>query len=708
MIDQKKRVLVCGTRFGQFYIEALKRLNTGYEIVGLLASGSARTQRCAAYYGLPVYTDVSALPEGIDLACVVVKSEVLGGQGTQIAKALMARGIDVLMEQPLHQSELAACAKCAQQSGVSFSVGNLYAQLPSTAHFIENAKILSATQPILYVNVDFATQVSYPVVTLLERLLPTLRPWISAEASGQAAPFQNLSATVGGIQVNFRAHNEVDKLDGDGYLHLLYRIVVGFPSGRLVLEDANGPVVWRPRMHIPDGPLMPAELSAVSEGSVVEAHWQPLTDIGDATYCTVFKAHWPTAIAEDIVQACSRSAAERKQALQKWLLCSQRWHTLMDALGYPGIVEKSPYAYTSPKVLKRYAATEQEGDITAAMRALDAACYTTMCFVLAKHLAVEEGVVTRAALLKALPHNPSFAPVIHRWFSELVKAGYLIETPSGLRFLGASSTESAFDAAWARARSLWTPAAGANDVLDYFYQNAVELEGILTGEVSATHLLFPQGDDRVAQALYSETAIARRLNDTVAAVISEKAGDALYRVMEIGGGTAATTRVVLPKVREQAVAYHFTDISDFFVNKARGTFKAVPQMTFDKFDVDAVDTPVGTPVDAIVAVGVLNNAKHLEKTLHWLNKKLEVGGHLIVVEAVGESMPMLISQAFMMSAAEDGRDTDNVTFRTLAKWLEAAETSGFELEQLTPSADDPLAVYNQKLFVWKKKGGAGV
>ena len=43
------KVIVCGVRFGQFYIEAIRRCK-GLELAGILSAGSKASQACAARY----------------------------------------------------------------------------------------------------------------------------------------------------------------------------------------------------------------------------------------------------------------------------------------------------------------------------------------------------------------------------------------------------------------------------------------------------------------------------------------------------------------------------------------------------------------------------------------------------------------------------------------------------------------------------------
>ena len=68
------RAVVCGTTFGQTYLNGLASLPEHFELAGVLARGSAFARVCAARYGVPLFTSVEHLPPGVDMACVVVRS----------------------------------------------------------------------------------------------------------------------------------------------------------------------------------------------------------------------------------------------------------------------------------------------------------------------------------------------------------------------------------------------------------------------------------------------------------------------------------------------------------------------------------------------------------------------------------------------------------------------------------------------------------
>ena len=55
---EKLKVIICGTTFGQFYMDAISRLKDIFEFAGIFAGGSKRSVMCAESYGVPLYTKI--------------------------------------------------------------------------------------------------------------------------------------------------------------------------------------------------------------------------------------------------------------------------------------------------------------------------------------------------------------------------------------------------------------------------------------------------------------------------------------------------------------------------------------------------------------------------------------------------------------------------------------------------------------------------
>ena len=93
----KLRAVVCGTTFGRLYVAGLRLRPLSYELVGMLSRGSEQSRDFARRQGVPLYTDIEDLP-GHDVSFVVVRSGVMGGEGTRLAQRFLAAGKHVVME----------------------------------------------------------------------------------------------------------------------------------------------------------------------------------------------------------------------------------------------------------------------------------------------------------------------------------------------------------------------------------------------------------------------------------------------------------------------------------------------------------------------------------------------------------------------------------------------------------------------------------
>src|SRR5690606_11540504 len=118
---------------------------------------------------------------------------------------------------------------------------------------------------------------------------------------------------------------------------------------------------------------------------------------------------------------------------------------------------------------------------------------------------------------------------------------------------------------------------------------------ILTGQRSATEVLFPDGSFGLVEDLYHHNPMSRAMNqlvaETVIACIRGRRGDAPVRILEIGAGTGGTSAVVLERLepyRDAVAEYCYTAISRSFLLHAERTYgERYPFLTYRMFDVTA-------------------------------------------------------------------------------------------------------------------------
>ena len=345
----KKRVLVCGTRFGQFYLEAITRNSDRFELVGILANGSERSIKCAERYNTQLFTNINDIPKSIDFACVVVKSSVMGGEGTTITLDLLNRGVSVLLEQPVHYKDIKECAKIANKNKLVFIVGNLYSNLESTKDFIKSAKKLTSTYSPNYIEVKFATQVSYPLARYLVEIFSMARTIEFNDNMKNCGNLQLVTGSISGVPLMISADNRLDPKSPDSYLSMFHQISIGFESGTLMLSETFGNTLWIPSLYIEDDKEAVGNYPFLETENLLDKTSFFINENSNKSYNDLFKETWVQAVFEDIClidkYISNKNKVNYGSYIQRELRVANIWQNIMDKLGYPSIKNKDDYKF---------------------------------------------------------------------------------------------------------------------------------------------------------------------------------------------------------------------------------------------------------------------------------------------------------------------------------------------------------------------------
>ncbi|HEY2874740.1 MAG TPA: beta-ketoacyl synthase N-terminal-like domain-containing protein, partial [Reyranella sp.] len=158
------------------------------------------------------------------------------------------------------------------------------------------------------------------------------------------------------------------------------------------------------------------------------------------------------------------------------------------------------------------------------------------------------------------------------------------------------------------------------------------LADVLAGKRDPLDLLF--STEGGASGAYRGSPLARRLNQAAAAVV---AGARPRRVIEIGGGTAATTRA-LRDVLPDTIDYLFTDISPAFLTAAQRALADWPALRTATLDISQNPAVRGIEpgtFDVVVAANVLHATPDLSAAVRNAASLLTPGGRLVLVEGTG-------------------------------------------------------------------------
>lgn len=244
-------------------------------------------------------------------------------------------------------------------------------------------------------------------------------------------------------------------------------------------------------------------------------------------------------------------------------------------------------------------------------------------------------------ILKCLSVNTDNNDIIYRWIELLKKYNYVTET-DGIYVCKIEIYEKGLKYGWEEVEYLWKGKLESPLVLDYIINNIKNWDKLIQKEQQATLLLFEQGEDIYADALYKETKILQYLNHS----LSKKVLGYLYEnanatILEIGAGTGATSDKVLSDIREnkfeEHIVYFYTDISRFFLQRAKERYKECDgkiEMHYQTLDIDEAfssQLPSNFQADIVIAVGVLNNSVNTDKCIYEIKTIDIIDGKIILI-----------------------------------------------------------------------------
>lgn len=327
-MNKKLNVIVCGTSFGEKYIQALKTLEDRVNFVGILARGSQRSRELAEKYGVGFYDCAAHLPSDIDFACVVVRTEGTGGRGTELCIELLNKNINVIQEQPVFPSHLEKCYKLAKKKGLLYMTANLYSKLAVVKSFIDSARKQNKLSKLEYVNASFSTQISYTAIDILSLAGISGIMRLNKEVIKALGPFDILNGEIGNVPVLIEFNNRINPVSLDYSMHLLHCFRFYYDDGILALDDTFGQVVWRPRLFI--------NMEADHEFTGKEPAYKIIKKSEERTVKEIVSSDWIAAIAEEVMELIE--AIENKtlnyNRVNRELNVSKKWENLQTIAGY--------------------------------------------------------------------------------------------------------------------------------------------------------------------------------------------------------------------------------------------------------------------------------------------------------------------------------------------------------------------------------------
>ena len=337
---QRPRAVVVGATFGAVYAEALAGPHSPVELVGVVSTGSQASADLADRLGVSLHVGLDSMPS-VDVAFVVVRSGVVGGEGAQIGERLLGRGIHVLQEQPVHADEILSLLRVAKANSSLYAVNDFYSRVAPMRQFICAAQALNKISRIRYVHARSSIHVVYPLFTILSRVVGPLTPariTVPQQSEGAASSFVAGRMALGDVTVDLLIQNELCANDPDNHARLMHTVTVGSDAGELVLAHTHGSTRWHRRPRADAG----ATDAPIAERVGVD--FEPTT-------AEVRNELWPDAIrlaAADFIESIHRS---RTMVSQRFVRATRLWSDFTSAMGPATLIEPEPPTLVSASEL---------------------------------------------------------------------------------------------------------------------------------------------------------------------------------------------------------------------------------------------------------------------------------------------------------------------------------------------------------------------
>lgn len=292
-MENKIRVLLCGTVFGQIYLKGVLA-NEDFQLAGILSNGSGQSRKIAAQYQVPIYKDVDEITnQDFDLAFVVIRSGIVGGAGNEIAQKLLNKQISVVQEQPVHSEEAVENYKTAMKNNVFYKVNTFYSYLPSSRIFHSKIYELKSKSEIYSIDGVCSLPVLLPFIDQIGITLGGISPYTLDYEHCFKTDVQNyVCGTIKGIDFMFRIQSHMNSDNIKKYAYMLNEINVMTGMGNLKLTEVNGQVVWVSKPYVVEEYLRQEGKDEVRNVNGTEI----LYDAGGKKYSELYHSIWPEAV----------------------------------------------------------------------------------------------------------------------------------------------------------------------------------------------------------------------------------------------------------------------------------------------------------------------------------------------------------------------------------------------------------------------------
>ncbi|MEV7775548.1 SDR family NAD(P)-dependent oxidoreductase [Kitasatospora sp. NPDC086791] len=244
---------------------------------------------------------------------------------------------------------------------------------------------------------------------------------------------------------------------------------------------------------------------------------------------------------------------------------------------------------------------------------------------------------------------------LRRWLDESVRQlrerGHLTGDPRRPRPAHPISSRDVWTE-WEERSAQWTRNADLRAQVVLLDAMLRALPRILTGEVLATDVMFPDSSMALVEGIYKNNPVTDCFNGVMAEAVAGAVREILrtdpaarVRILEIGAGTGGGSVKVFEKLEPYAAhveTYSYTDLSKSFLMYAEKEYG--PKHPYLDYRIFNVEAPLATQdvepgsYDIVLATNVLHATRNIRRTLRNAKATLKANGVLLANELSSHSM----------------------------------------------------------------------
>ena len=232
------KVAICGSNYGRFYLPAIHQTGN-LEIRAILGRGSQRSNDLATEAHVQLVTDVTDLPDDVEVACVATTAFKQG----PLILSLLDRGIHVLAEHPV-SADLIKAARSGRYRA-ELHVNSLFSDTPMAHRYYKIADEKQRTNSLLFAAGYCSGRTVFSWLDLVTRAIGCSE--ISDINVRELEKLQVIDFRLGEITIAAAVQTHAE---GAIFTHCLN---LGFGRGTLSFTGSFGPLTWTPALELVKG-----------------------------------------------------------------------------------------------------------------------------------------------------------------------------------------------------------------------------------------------------------------------------------------------------------------------------------------------------------------------------------------------------------------------------------------------------------------------